>query len=146
MITLILILLTQHKTTSDHQLTFKPFKLLKQVFCYGLRGYPSSEVTERIQTQKDVTYYIPSTILSRRFRHVGIANLIFTKTFIIYGINSSTQISILPRDEERKRRNLLPPKVTSNTYNFRNNKVFNMSKYRTNSFRATFIISSLINF
>ena len=31
-------------------------------------------------------------------------------------------------DEEHKLHKLLPPKVTSNTYNFRNNKPFNMPK------------------
>ena len=47
-------------------------------------------------------------------------------------------------DEEHKLRKLLPPKVTSNTCNFRNDKLFNMPKYRTDRFRDTFIISSLI--
>ena len=48
-------------------------------------------------------------------------------------------------DEDHKLRNLLPPKVTSDTYNFRNEKLFNIPKYRTNRFRDTFIISSLMN-
>ena len=48
-------------------------------------------------------------------------------------------------DEDHKLRNLLPPKVTSDTYNFRNEKLFNIPKYRINRFRDTFIISSLIN-
>ncbi len=56
-----------------------------------------------------------------------------------------TRFNSILDDEDHKLRNLLPPKVTSDTYNFRNEKLFNIPKYRTNRFRDTFIISSLIN-
>ena len=106
---------------------------------YSITVYHKSVGCNRKDSKERATYLLPSTILRGRSRHVRTKDFIRTKG----AIYNKFFISIL-NDEKHKLRNLLPPKVTSK-YNFRNNKLFNIPKYRTNRFRDIFKISSLIN-
>ena len=109
-----------------------------QVFHYGLPEY-LSEVTERIQRRALHIIY-PQLSYQDALDALELQTLYSRRRDLCNKLFESVL-----RDEEHKLHKLLPPKVTSNTYNFRNNKLFNMSKYRTNRFRDTFIISSLLN-
>ena len=109
-----------------------------QVFHYGLPEY-LSEVIERIQRRALHIIY-PQLSYQDALDALGLQTLYSRRRALCNKLFESVL-----RDEEHKLHKLLPPKVTSNTYNFRNNKLSNMSKYRTNTFRDTFIISSLLN-
>ena len=105
-----------------------------QVFHYGLPQY-LSDVIERIQ-KRALRIIYPQLSYQDALDMLEHAGVIYARNLLINSILD---------DEDHKLRNLLPPKVTSDTYNFRNEKLFNIPKYRTNRFRDTFIISSLIN-
>ena len=109
-----------------------------QVFHYGLPQY-RSDVIERIQKRA-------LRIIYPQLSYQDVLDMLELKTLSTRRGDLCKKLfnSILD-DEDHKLRNLLPPKVTSDTYNFRNEKLFNIPKYRTNRFRDTFIISSLIN-
>ena len=109
-----------------------------QVFHYGLPQY-LSDVIERIQKRA-------LRIIYPQLSYQDALDMLELKTLSTRRGDLCKKLfnSILD-DEDHKLRNLLPPKVTSDTYNFRNEKLFNIPKYRTNRFRDTFIISSLIN-
>jgi hypothetical protein len=109
-----------------------------QVFHYGLPQY-LSDVIERIQKRALRIIYL-------QLSYQDALDTLELKTLSPRRGDLCKKLfnSILDV-EDHKLRNLLPPKVTSDTYNFRNENIFNIPKYRTNRFRDTFIISSLIN-
>ena len=109
-----------------------------QVFHYGLPQY-LSDVIERIQKRA-------LRIIYPQLSYQDAQDTLELKTLsTLRGDLCKKLFNSILDDEDHKLRNLLPPKVTSDTYNFRNEKLFNIPKYRTNRFRDTFIISSLIN-
>ena len=109
-----------------------------QVFHYGLPQY-LSDVIERIQKRA-------LRIIYPQLSYQDALDMLELKTLSTRrGDLCKKLFNSILNDEDHKLRNLLPPKVTSDTYNFRNEKLFNIPKYRTNRFRDTFIISSLIN-
>ena len=98
-----------------------------QVFQYGLPEY-LSEAIERVQ-RRALRIIYPQLSYQDALDTLGLQTL-YTRRC---DLRNKLFGSIL-NDEEHKLRKLLPSKVTSNVYNFRNDKLFNMSKYRTNRF------------
>ena len=95
-----------------------------QVFHYGLQEY-LSEVIERIPRRALHIVY-PQLSYQVALDALGLQTLYSRRRDLCNELFESAL-----RDKEHKLQKPLPPKATSNTYNFRNDKLFNMSKYPT---------------
>ena len=108
-----------------------------QVFHYGLPKY-LSDVIERIQ-KRALRIIFPDLSYEDALITLNMKSLWLRREDLC-----SKLFKLIVDDENHKLHHLLPMNVPD-IYNFRSSKQFYIPKFRTNRFRNTFIMSSLLN-